>query len=574
MLMVAICAAATLSGMLMYATGELLALIQSGATTGTSFFYGVSLELRMLAAIADPATAWPEATRPEFGAAAFWLLFGTLAAILTAAALCALRVIARQRGPKGKALSARWANRRDLAPLIVNEPQKSRLTLGTVGRDLIAAEPYHSVLVVGPSGSGKTTSLAEVAILEWQGPVIATSVKTDLMDNTIGARSRVGEVFVYDPSQVVDLYARHSWTPLSRCSTYDGAQATAKSLVSAAKQSMGGSGENDFWYQSAENLLAPYLFAAALGELSIGKVVEWIDIQEQDEPTALLLEHEATDDYADKRALNALTAVTSSEAAQKSSIYTTARTILFAYRDSKVLATAERSEITPDRLLAGGSDTVYLCAPMHEQKRLRPLYSTLLTELINAVYEQYAATAKRIDPGLLIVLDEAANITPLEELGEIASTAAGVGMQLVTVFQDLAQARKRWGTETAATIVANHRARMFLSGIGDEHTLDYVARVTGDQEIRQASHSHGRSGGSTTESTTYRSIAPANLVREMPPHNAIAIYGHLPPAQVKLRPWYANDKLRALAELEPQRPIPSGGKGETLDPHTGEVRVA
>lgn len=571
LLILGICACAMLAGLLMYLVGEALSLLGSGAPTGTSAFYGGSLLLRVLATPDNPAAAWPPGHRPEFGPVAFWILTGLAIAAAGALAFLLYRVIGRGRTSQFKAVTARWATRRDLAPLIVDTPTKNRLTLGVVGRDLVAAEPYHSVVVIGPPGSGKTTSFVEPAILEWQGPVIATSIKTDLMDNTIGARSRVGEVFVYDPAQVVDLYARHSWTPLSRCTTYDQAQATAKALVSAAKQSMGGSGDNDFWYQSAENLLAPYLFAAALGDLGIAKVVEWIDTQEENEPTAILLEHEEQREYKDKRALNALLAVTRSEAAQKSSIYTTGRTILVAYRDSKVLSTAERSDITPERLLGGGSDTVYLCAPMHEQKRLRPLYSTLITELINSVYERYTATGRPIDPGLLIVLDEAANITPLEELGEIASTARGVGMQLVTVFQDLAQARTRWGPETASTIVANHRARMFLSGIGDEHTLDYVARVTGDQEFRQASHTDSRSGGSVTESTTFRSIAPANVVRELPPNNAIAIYGHLPPARMKLRPWFDDPDLKRRAELEPTSRSQESPGGIVIDPHTGEI---
>lgn len=39
-----------------------------------------------------------------------------------------------------------------------------------------------SLAVVGPTGCGKTIGFAIPAPLEWNGPIIATSVKTDLLD--------------------------------------------------------------------------------------------------------------------------------------------------------------------------------------------------------------------------------------------------------------------------------------------------------------------------------------------------------------------------------------------------------
>ena len=85
------------------------------------------------------------------------------------------------------------------------------------------------------------------------------------------------------------------------------------------------------------------------------------------------------------------------------------------------------------------------------------------------------------------MLDEAANTAPIRNLPQIAATAAGQGIQVVTVFQDLAQARSRYG-EAADTILANHRAKLFLSGISDARTLDYLGRALGDEEVGYESH--------------------------------------------------------------------------------------
>jgi type IV secretion system protein VirD4 len=223
-----------------------------------------------------------------------------------------------------------------------------------------------------------------------------------------------------------------------------------------------------------------------------------------------------------------------------------------------VLAAAYDPALTPERLLDGSRTTAYLCAPAHEQQRLRPLFATLIEQLLAAAYEQVAKTGRPLDPPLLLVLDEAANVAAIPSLDTLAATAAGQGIQLVSVFQDLAQIKQRYGTR-ALTIVNNHRAKLIGSGIADPDTLEYAARVLGEQEIAQISSTAGQEGrASTTQSTTYRSLAPAHVLRQAQPGSAVLIYGSLPPARVRLRPWFSDRRLRRLVTAEkattPARP--------------------
>ena len=95
-------------------------------------------------------------------------------------------------------------------------------------------------------------------------------------------------------------------------------------------------------------------------------------------------------------------------------------------------------------------------------------------DIAAGAFERSAQTGRPIDPPLLLALDEAANIAPLPNLDEIASSGPGQGVQLLTILQNLSQATDRWGKDRAETIIANHRARLFCSGIGDRATLDYV----------------------------------------------------------------------------------------------------
>jgi type IV secretion system protein VirD4 len=426
----------------------------------------------------------------------------------------------------------------------VKSAQTGRLTLGRYGRQLLAAEPRQSVVVVAPSQSWKTTGLAVPALLEWAGPAIATSVKTDLLRDTLRRRCELGEVMIFDPAQVTAL-SDHvvRATPLTSCNTWRGALRVANWLATAARSGRGLE-DADFWFAAAEKLLAPLLFAARSGGLMMADVVRFLDEGPfAEEEVSLLLE--TAREPAAKRAWRA---TWNREERQRSSIYTTAETILAAFADPRVVEASTGADYTPARLLDGRSNTLYLCAPAHEQQRLRPLFSMMVRELLAVVYEGVAATGKPIDPSLLMVLDEAANIAPIPNLDEVASTGAGHGIQILSVFQDLAQLRSRYG-ERAQTIVNNHRAKIFGTGMSDPETLSYVTRVVGAGEFQQRSETASELGrSSTTEATTYRELTPANVVREAEPGTGLLIYGHLPPAKVRLRPWYRDRRLRRVAE--------------------------
>ena len=73
--------------------------------------------------------------------------------------------------------------------------------------------------------------------------------------------------------------------------------------------------------------------------------------------------------------------------------------------------------------------------------------------------------------------------------------------------------------------------------------------MLGAGEFEQRSRSTGEKGRrSETEGDTYRDLAPANVVRERDPGTGLLVYGHLPPAKIKLRPWYEDGELQRLRD--------------------------
>ncbi len=509
-----------------------------------------------------PSTDWPLSSLSSLPLGTIGLLTGVVMVILISLARVSPRPSGRPRARAGgqslrrdwlanlvhdgRARSgATWARNRDLRPLVVPGPVPGRLVLGRSSRRWIAAEVAQSVIVIGPTQSHKTTGFAVPALLEWEGPVVATSVKIDLVRDTLAWRERRGQVWLYDPTGSTGLPAAR-WSPLAASRTWVGARRTAAGLCGTARSHAGGPAEADFWFALAAKLLAPLLLAAACGGRCMADVVRWVDEQEVDEVVTLLEMAGAV------QAIQAARATWMREERQRSSVYTTAEAVLEAFADPTVAASSTWSEIDPGRLLDGGTHTLYACAPAHEQRRLQPVFAALVDQVLASAYDQVTRTGRPLTPPLLVVLDEAANIAPLADLDTLAATAAGHGIQLVTVWQDMAQIVARYG-ERAATVVNNHRAKVVLSGISDPSTLDHVSRLVGEEEFSQASTTSDRRGGrSTTQSQSSRRLAPADALRRIQPGHGVLVYGHLPPCRLRLRPWYADARLSARARPGPQ----------------------
>ena len=245
---------------------------------------GVALA-RLWSNAGNPKEAWPPRAAAALpGPVPYWTCLGVLFVAFTGAAIfVARRVHLWKRRQHGLGIEphAGLGTARDLRALRVKRPTPGRLTLGRVDGHLIATEEQVSLAVIGPTGCGKTVGFAIPAILEWDGPVICTSVKTDLIRSTLRHRSSVGEAWVFDPSGVTKGLGS-TWSPLSACGDWGGAIRMAEALCEAAKPSQDTVTDRDYWYNQSCKALGPHLYAAALSGCSMRDVVRWLDRQEQE----------------------------------------------------------------------------------------------------------------------------------------------------------------------------------------------------------------------------------------------------------------------------------------------------
>jgi type IV secretion system protein VirD4 len=182
----------------------------------------------------------------------------------------AVRVTTRPGGPDLVIFAPWWSGRRRRAGSLSDVAR----------RRLLAGDAGHSVLVVGPTQSFKTTGLAVPALLEWRGPVLAASVKGDLVRDTVAWRRQQGTAWIYDPT--ASTYRGHRPLVASDAAvvTWSSARRVADGLVEAGRTTPGALSDGDFWYATAAKLLAPLLLAAACSGRTMADVVRWIDEQE------------------------------------------------------------------------------------------------------------------------------------------------------------------------------------------------------------------------------------------------------------------------------------------------------
>jgi type IV secretion system protein VirD4 len=334
----------------------------------------------------DPALSWPAEMRgPLPGPVGMYTSFVGVVGGLSGGTATVLRHLpGRAAGhrpgfERPAKHAATWAGGRELRLLTLGDPQPGRVILGrTPGRlgRLLAAEDCHSVLVFGPTGSWKTTGLVIPAVLEWTGPLLATSVKPDLLRATLAHRARRGQVVVIDPLGASGVQAAR-WTPLASCATWAGAQQTAVMLANAIEQTPTEEQrpEHRFWKTMGTKFLAPILFAAATKGLGMPDVLHWLDNREDPEITSIL---EQT------RVQPAIDAWASSQTRTDravDSLYATAEEVLHVYGDQRVAASTDGHDLDLDSFLSG-DNTIYLYAPAHQQRLLRPLFETITQQVV------------------------------------------------------------------------------------------------------------------------------------------------------------------------------------------------
>ena len=383
--------------------------------------------------------------------------------------------------------------------------------------------PWQSVVaMVGGTGSGKTSAVAVPAVLDAPGAVVATSNGPDLYVDTCGARAGRGRVWLCDLQGVTGRARTEFWVDL--LTQARGGVAAAKKLAGffVAASTDKNARVDAYFDGGAQDLLALYLLAAAVGGGDVLHTAQWLGSEQDETPILLLAAHGET--FAARRIREAQQITPR----QRDGLYDMARRFLAVVTETRyqgLVVPPARKRFTVsgdvDRAIDGDTTAVTVevsYAPVtHDLPEFDPvafvtsgdtLYSLsrkgagstapLTSALVGQVLEAGIAAAMarptaRLAVPMLLVLDEAANICPLPDLPDMYSWLRKHAIMPMVFLQSPSQGVEAWG-ETGFKAITSQSVHIYGGNVDDREYLEHWVALCGTAQIAHTSTSRGPGG--------------------------------------------------------------------------------
>ena len=430
-----------------------------------------------------------------------------------------------------------------------------------------------SMLLIGPPRSGKGVHIVINSILSAPGAVITTSTRPDNVTATIRARQRVGPVAVFDPQHLADgIPAGLRWSPVRGCSDPLTAMIRASGLASATGLGKGGVEGGDFWEAKTRVALQCLLHAAALDGRQPADLFRWtLDPAAAGDAVSILAAHpRAAGGWAE-----ALQAMLESDPRTMDSIWQGVSLALSALADPRVLDAVSPGpdEVFDPETFLEQKGTLYLLATAAGANNSAPLVAALIEDVVEAARRLAARSpGARLDPPLLLALDEVANLSPLPSLPTLMAEGGGSGITTMPVLQSLAQAREKWSENAASAIWDAAIVKIILGGASNSKDLQDLSTLIGERDEITDSTTVGDHGSRSAQRSIRRvPVMPPDVIRRFPFGTGLVLLRSAPPIVARLRRWTERADAKQLtqdrAEVEAQlhhrqTPGPAGAPAE------------
>ena len=410
-----------------------------------------------------------------------------------------------------------------------------------------------SILLIGPPRSGKGLHVVINAILDAPGAVVTTSTRPDNLTATLKARSAEGRpLAVFDPQHLAEgVPAGLRWSPIRGCEDPLTAMIRATGLAAGTGLSAGGVEGGDFWEGKTRTALQALLHAAALDHRTPAELFRWtLDPAAASDAVAILTANpKAATGWADS-----LQAMIDADPRTRDSIWQGVSLSLAALADPRVLdavSPGPEERFDPEEFLRKRG-SVYLLATGAGANNSAALVSAFVEDLVEAARRLAARSpAARLDPPLLLALDEIGNLAPLPSLPTLMAEGGGTGITTMPVLQSLAQAREKWSDNAAGAIWDASIVKIILGGASNSRDLQDPATLIGERDEITDSTTIGDHGSRTAQRSIRRvSIMPPDVIRTLPFGTGLILLRAAPPIVAKLRAW---TRRKDASELQTQR---------------------
>jgi type IV secretory pathway TraG/TraD family ATPase VirD4 len=539
------------------------AWLAARVTGGTVSSFGIKFAADLLHGRTQ--RAWPHT--PTLAVAIATLLLAACAAVLAAGVL---RVIGRVRPAAGDPVAAlagdprlrgltrrpvtaaaarlrpslHGADRRRIAAADAGLALGRLLRPGRRGGPAVYAGWEDSVVAFMAPRSGKTTTQAIPFVLSAPGAVIATSNKADLWAATATLRAHAGgRVWLFDPQHITYQPQAWWWNPLAGLATVEDAHRLAGHFVLTVADEH----RRDLWGPAAQDLLAGLFLAAATSGHTLHDVAGWLTEPAVPTPAELLAGAGFTAMAASLRGAQ------NGAAETRDGIYQTARTAAKAMTDPQIMAwvTPPRHRPLPvfsPAEFAAGRDTLYLLSK--SRSAAAPLIAALTDTAMRAAERRAEQHGGRLDPPLVVPLDEAANICRIADLPDLYSHLGSRGIIPVTILQSYEQGVTVWGEHGMATLWGAATKKIIGAGVDSPRLARDLATLVGQHDVPVRSFSYGDGRVSESVSLRRQDILEPAAIRALPPGTALLLATGIKPALIRLTPWHTGPHAGQITQAQ------------------------
>ena len=411
--------------------------------------------------------------------------------------------------------------------------------LGTARSRQVWATVEDSILLIGPPRSGKGLHVVINAIMDAPGPVITTSTRPDNLTTTLRAREKTGPVAVFDPQRLAaGLPAGLRWSPIRGCEIPLTAMIRATGLASSTGLGSGGVDNGGFWEGKTRTAIQALLHAAALDGRDAAALYQWAlnPTIAADAVRTLQTHPDAATGWAES-----LDAMIQSDPRTRDSIWQGVSLAFSALADPRVLdaiSPRDGEAFDPTSFLRDNG-TLYLLATGAGAGASAALVAAFIEDLVEVV-RTLAATSPgaRLDPPLLLALDEIGNLAPLPSLPTLMAEGGGTGITTLPVLQSMAQARVKWGNDAAGAIWDASIVKIILGGGSNSRDLQDLSALIGDRDDTTDSTSIDAYGGRSSQRSLRRvPIMAPDTLRTLPFGTGLTLLRTAPPIITDLRAW-------------------------------------
>ncbi len=444
-------------------------------------------------------------------------------------------------------------------------PEDVGYLLGSSRGTGVWASVEDSILLIGPPRSGKGLHVVINAILDAPGAVVTTSTRPENLTATLRARRRMGgPVAVFDPQHLAEgIPAGLRWSPVRGCQDPLTAMIRANGLAAATGLSSGGVESGGFWEGKTRTALQALLHAAALDGRPPAELFRWtLDPSSAAEAVSILNSYpNAAMGWGDS-----LGAMIDADPKTRDSIWQGVSLALAALADPRVLdavTPGPHEQFDPETFLTQHG-TLYLLATGAGAGASAALVAAFVEDLIETARRLAARSpGARLDPPLLLALDEIGNLAPLPSLPMLMAEGGRTGITTMPVLQSLAQARDRWSENQASAIWDASIVKIILGGASSSRDLQDLSTLIGERDEYTDSVTLGDRGTRSNQRSVRRvPILPPDRIRTLPFGTGITLLRSAPPIVTDLRAWPSRPDATQLrndrTELEAllRRPAP------------------